>query len=181
MIIKSNFYSFTWIKKKILASFLFVWKNKRWLLSIIFFIFIFYFFYIYFYIKPCIYISPNLFTDSGKDFIMACIDSSKLSLTFTPDEKKQLCDLIENIFYEMSKKGKPSWIGIEFYFYKFNFIIKLLWEVIELKKKRGQSVPNERLQMVASRIVEELLYYSRKHPTSKMARIIFYYYKKLLK
>jgi hypothetical protein len=39
---------------------------------------------------------------------MACIDSSKLSLTLTTDEKKQLCDLIENIFYEMSKKGKPS-------------------------------------------------------------------------
>jgi len=168
-----------WFKIKILATLNFVWNKKIWILFIIIFFIISFFFYIYFFISPSIYISPNLFTNSGKAFIQACIDSSKLSSTLTINQKKQIADLIEEIFYKMSKKGTPFQIGFRFYFYKFKFIIKILWEINEIKQKSSQSVPDEKIQMISARIVEELLNYSRSHPASKVARLIFYYYKKL--
>lgn len=167
------------IKIAILAPFRFLWHKKIWFLLIVIFFFITYFLYIYFYIKPSIYISPNLFTDSGKVFISNCINSSKLASTLTIQEKKQIADLVENIFYRMSKKGTPFHIGFQFYFYKFKFIIKILWEIIEVKKNSSQPIPTERVQMISSRIVEELLNYSRKNPASKISQLIFYYYKKL--
>jgi hypothetical protein len=180
MMIKFNFNNYEKFKIKFFAFFKFIWNKKLWIFFLIIFIFVFFSLYIYFYIKPSVYISPNLFTDSGKAFISACINTSKLSSRLTIQEKQQIVNLVEDIFYQMSKKGTPFQIGIRLYFYKFKFIIKVLWEVIEIKKNNSQSIPDERIQMIASRIVEELLNYSRKNPTSKLSQLIFYYYKKLI-